>query len=471
VKSLATLMAWGTALLALATAATAQTAPQRPGEIKLGMSTFMTGPASVLGAPAKAAADMWIEDFNAAGGINGTKLSPTWIDEGQGADKFLSEYRRLAQEPGEKLMLSAISSGYCNALAPVAEDLKVINILWECSTEKVLEERRYKYVFRTGPNGTMEMVAAVLHLLKLKPDFKTIAVVNQDYAWGRDSWEIFRNTLLALKPDVKIVAELFPKFGASDFSTEVTRLQALRPDVVLSTAWGGDLDTFLRQASQRGLLKTSQFVLPLADSSLERLGDAVPPGVIVGFVGDGYFADPEFMNDPEARAFVQKFKQRTGAYPNFAVYHMVQALKAATGAYTGAGRQQGPVADHRPARGHAAQARIPRAVAPHTPARRRPGPARAAVRRDGQGRIAAVSDRQATDLLPGRHRGAAGGAEVRRMGEDAEARADQQRPDPPRGQLSPGTRGANRSWIRLSSCWPPSTACRTPACCFSSRWA
>lgn len=332
-KSLATFMAWGMASFMLAAAAIAQPQSQRPAEIKLGMSTFMTGPASVLGAPAKVAADMWIEEFNAAGGVQGAKLVPTWIDEGQGADKFLSEYRRLAQEPGEKLMLSAISSGYCNALAPVAEDLKVINILWECSTEKVLEERRYKYVFRTGPNGTMEMVAAVLHLLKVKPDFKTLAVVNQDYAWGRDSWEIFRNTLLALKPDVKIVAELFPKFGASDFSTEVTRLQALRPDVVLSTAWGGDLDTFLRQASQRGLLKSSQFVLPLADSSLERLGDAVPPGVIVGFVGDGYFADPEFMNDSEARTFVQKFKQRTGAYPNFAVYHMVQALKAATGAY------------------------------------------------------------------------------------------------------------------------------------------
>ncbi|MES2532544.1 MAG: ABC transporter substrate-binding protein [Pseudomonadota bacterium] len=332
-KRLTRILATGLGLLAAVATATSIAQPAKPAELKLGISTFMTGPAAVLGAPAKAAADMWIDDFNAAGGIDGVKLKPTWIDEGQGADKFLSEYRRLAQEPGEKLMLSAISSGYCNALAPVAEDLKVINILWECSTEKVLEERRYKYVFRTGPNGTMEMVAAVLHLLKVKPDFKTIAVVNQDYAWGRDSWEIFRNTLAALRPDVKVVAEMFPKFGAPDFSTEVTRLQALRPDVVLSTAWGGDLDTFLRQASQRGLLKSSQFILPLADSSLERLGNAVPPGVIVGFVGDGYFGDPEFAKDPETAAFVQKFKAKTGAYPNFAVYHMIQALKAATGAY------------------------------------------------------------------------------------------------------------------------------------------
>ncbi len=314
-------------------AAPAVSQPERPAEIKLGMSTFMTGSAAVLGAPAKVAADMWIEDFNAKGGVDGVKLRQTWIDEGQGADKFLTEYRRLAQEPGEKVMVSAISSGYCGALAPVAEDLKVINILWECSSEKVLEGKNYRYVFKTDPNGTMEMVAAVLHLLKVKPDFKTLAVVNQDYAWGRDSWDLFRDALLALKPDVKIVAEMFPKFGAPDFSAEVTRLQALKPDVVLSTAWGGDLDTFLRQASQRGLLKSAQFVLPLADSSLERLGDAVPPGVIVGFVGDGYFADPEFANDPKVRDFVKKFKAKTGFYPDFGVYHMVQALEAITLAY------------------------------------------------------------------------------------------------------------------------------------------
>ena len=98
-KSLVRLATWATALFALATGAFAQT--NRPAEIKLGMSTFMTGPASVLGAPAKAAADMWIDAFNAAGGVDGVKLHPTWIDEGQGADKFLSEYRRLAQEPGE----------------------------------------------------------------------------------------------------------------------------------------------------------------------------------------------------------------------------------------------------------------------------------------------------------------------------------------------------------------------------------
>ncbi len=199
-------------------------------------------------------------------------------------------------------MLASISSGNCNILAPVAEDLKVLNVMWDCGTEKMLETKRYKYVVRTQANATTEMVATVLYLLKMRPDFKTIAVVNQDYAWGRDSWEIFINTLKAFKPDVRVVAEMFPKLGASDFSTEISRLQALKPDVVLTTSWGGDLDTFVRQAGQRGLLKQgSTFVLPLLESSLERLGDAVPEGIIAGARGDHYWAHPETEQRPEAQ--------------------------------------------------------------------------------------------------------------------------------------------------------------------------
>jgi len=305
----------------------------KPAEIKIGITTFLSGPASVFGVPAKAAADLYIEQINAAGGIKGAKLVPVYIDEGVGGDKFLSEYRRVVQEQGVKIMLAAISSGNCNTVAPVAEDLKVLNVMWDCGTEKVLEDKRFRYVVRTQANATTEMVASVLFLLKTKPNFKTIAVVNQDYAYGRDSWELFRNTLLALKPDTKIVAELFPKFGATDFSTEVSRLQVLRPDVILSTSWGGDLDTFMRQAAQRGLTRNAQFILPLAESSLERLGTILPDGVMVGARGDHYFLHPELKDDPKLKNFVQKFKAKTGAYPIYSVYHMVQALDAVVANY------------------------------------------------------------------------------------------------------------------------------------------
>ena len=312
---------------ALALATGAAWAQEKPAELKIGITTFTSGPASVFGVPAKAAAEILIDDINAQGGIGGVKVSATYIDEGIGADKMLTEYRRLVQEQGVRTMLSAISSGNCNAIAPVAEDLKVLNIAWDCGTEKLLESRRYKYVVRTQANATTEMVATVLYLLKMRPNFSTIAVVNQDYAWGRDSWEIFIGTLKALKPDVKVVAEMFPKLGAVDFSTEISRLQALKPDVILNTSWGGDLDTFVRQSAQRGLLGQGPlFVLPLLESSMERLGSVVPAGVIAGARGDHYFLHPDTKDEPKHKAFVDKFRAKTGAYPIYPTYHMAQAL-------------------------------------------------------------------------------------------------------------------------------------------------
>ena len=309
---------------------------EKPVELKVGITAFLSGPASVFGEPAKAAAEMMIESMNAEGGIGGVPIKAYFVDEGAGGEALLSEYRRLVQETEVDAMLASISSGNCNKIAPLAEDLKVLNLLWDCGTQRIFEENDYRYVFRTQANATPEMLASVLYLLKTKPDFKTIAVVNQDYAWGRDSWEIFSTALKAMKPDVEVVAEFFPKFGAPDFSTEISRLQAMKPDVILSTSWGGDLDTFIRQASQRGLTNTSTFVLPLAESSLERLGDALPAGHIVGARGDHYFLHPEKKNDPEFVAFIDAFKENTGAYPIYPVFHMSQALSALKGAYEGA---------------------------------------------------------------------------------------------------------------------------------------
>ncbi|MFV0282639.1 MAG: ABC transporter substrate-binding protein [Castellaniella sp.] len=307
-------------------------AADRPAEIRLGMTTYLSGSASVFGVPAHDGVQIYVDEMNKNGGIGGVPVKLEFIDEGGGSDKLLSEYRRLA-EGGVDGMLASISSGNCLVVAPVAEDLKVVNDLWDCGTQKALEKKTLSYVVRTQANATAEMVAQVIYLIKKHPDFKTLAIVNQDYAWGHDSHDIFLAALKKFKPDVKVVATMFPKFGSSDFSTEISRLQALRPDVILSTSWGGDLDNFVRQASQRNLFRNSTFVLSLAESSLERLGDSLPEGVIIGARGDHYFLHPETRDDSRHKDFVKKFREKTGHYPIYSVYHMIQALEGYKAGY------------------------------------------------------------------------------------------------------------------------------------------
>jgi branched-chain amino acid transport system substrate-binding protein len=323
----------GTAALAVTLLACPAAAQDKPKEIKIGIATFLSGPASVFGVPAKNAAEMIAEDLNKKGGIAGVPVALSFTDEGAGGEALVSNYRRMVQDEKVDVTFAAISSGSCLQIAPLAEDLKMMNFMWDCGASSILEARKYRYVFRSQANGTPEMLAVLVYLLKTKPDFKTIAVINQDYAWGRESWEIFSTALKVMKPDVKIVAELFPKFGAPDFSTEISRLLALKPDVVLTTSWGGDLDTLVRQAGQRGLLQQSAFVLGIGESSIQRLGKDLPEGLIVGARGDHWFLHPEMKGDPAFKAFNEAFKAKTGSWPIYPVYHMQQAFSALQGAY------------------------------------------------------------------------------------------------------------------------------------------
>ena len=223
----------------------------KPAEFKIGVTTFLSGPASVFGVPSRKACEMLVEQINAAGGIAGVPVRPIFVDEGPGTDHLVGEFRRLVQSEDVQVMMSAISSGSCLACTPLATELKKVTILWDCGTQRIFEEAHYDYAFRTQGYGTSEILAPLLYLLKAKPNFRTVAVINQDYAWGRNSWELWKAGMDALKPGVRVVAEMFPRFGSTDFSTEITRLLALRPDVVLSTSWGGELVTLIRQATER----------------------------------------------------------------------------------------------------------------------------------------------------------------------------------------------------------------------------
>ena len=314
-------------------ASSAAFAADKPEAVRIGITAFLSGPASVFGEPAKAAAEILIEDLNEADGIGGVPLEVFWVDEGAGGEALLAEYRRLVGEEDVDAMFASISSGNCNKIAPLAEDLKVLNLMWDCGTQRIFEENDYRYVFRTQGNATPEMLSSAIYLLKTKPDFKTIAVVNQDYAWGRDSWAMFSTALKALKPDIEVVGEFFPKFGSPDFSTEISRLSALRPDVIFSTSWGGDLETFVRQSAQRGLTNSSTYVLPVGEASIQRIGQAIGEGHIIGARGDHYFLRPGVRDDPNFQAFVEEYREKTGDYPIYPTFHISQAIAALAGAY------------------------------------------------------------------------------------------------------------------------------------------
>jgi branched-chain amino acid transport system substrate-binding protein len=299
---------------------------------KLGIVTFLSGPAAEsFGVPASKGAQFVIDELNKGAapapyqkvGFGGMKIDPVVIDENGGATKQVQELRNLYQRDNVDAVIGYIGSGDCLAVAPIAEELKKLLLLFDCGTPRIFEEAKYNYVFRTAAHATMDNVALIRYMKSRNIKMGTFSAINQDYAWGQDSRADFVAAAGQLFPDAKLNADLLPKFGAGQYGTEISALVSAGSDVVYSSLWGGDLQSFLLQSVPRGLSKRSQLVLSAADHVLPPLGEKMPDGVIIGARGAyGLMSQKSPIND----WFFQGYEKVNGVYPVQAAYRVTQSI-------------------------------------------------------------------------------------------------------------------------------------------------
>jgi branched-chain amino acid transport system substrate-binding protein len=322
-------------LLALAAALALPAAVAQP--VRTGIVTFLSGPAAgPFGVPARNAAELMAEMLNngsvpapyATKGFGGNPIELVIIDEAGGPQKQVAEFRNLAQRVD--LVIGYISSGDCLAIAPVAEELKKLTVLFDCGTPRIFEDASYKYVFRTGGTATMDNVSAAMYLLEKHPNIKSIAGINQNYAWGQDSWADFEAAMKALRPTIEVKTSQMTKLMAGQFGAEISTLLASGADVIHSSFWGGDLEGLVLQGAPRGLFSKHVVVLSAGEPAITRLGTKIPEGTIIGARGPfGPFAP----DTPLARWFKSAYQDRYQVAPNYAAYKMATALLGVKAAY------------------------------------------------------------------------------------------------------------------------------------------
>jgi branched-chain amino acid transport system substrate-binding protein len=323
----------------LAVPALAQAPAAEPPPFKLGVVTFLSGAAAgPFGVPARNGAEVLVEALNtgkmpapyATKGFGGRPVQLVFIDEAGGTTKQVSEYRDLVQRQKVDAVIGYISSGDCLAVAPVAEELKKLTVFFDCGTPRIFEDAAYKYVFRTSAHAAMDNVAAALYVTEMLPNVKRIAGINQNYAWGQDSWNDFEAAMKVLKPGVKITTSQMPKLLAGQYGAEISALMGGRPDVIHSSFWGGDLDAFVLQGVPRGALKRSTAVLTCGETATHKLAGQIPDGTIIGARGPhGAYAPDVELN----RWFRTTYQDRFVLYPNYPAYHMAQAILGLKSAY------------------------------------------------------------------------------------------------------------------------------------------
>ncbi len=341
-----------TALFALALLGSPFASAQAP--LRIGVITFLSGPAAgPFGVPAKNASDLLTDALNKGGqipgyekkGFGGRLLEVVYVDEAGGPTKVVTEYRNLVERQNVDLVIGVISSGDCLAVAPVAEEMKKLTVLFDCATNRIFEEASYKYVFRTTTMATQENVAAARYIAENYPDLKSFSGINPNYAWGQDAWSDFTEAMKIIKPQAQIGTIVWPKLGAGQYGTEISAVLGSGGEIVHNGLWGGDLEAYILQAAPRGLLAKMPNIIMTGETVIERMGAQLPDGTILGARGpNGPFAPPTTLN----KWFQKAFKDRFDVAPVYASYHMVTAFLGAKAAFEkaqGANKVQDPTID------------------------------------------------------------------------------------------------------------------------------
>jgi len=322
------------ALTALAAAPAQAQAPAAPAAapVKLGIVTFLTGPAATpFGIPSRNAAEIVIETLNAGkgpapfnkSGLAGAKIEAKYVDEAGSAQNVVTEFRNLVQRDQVDAIVGYVSSGSCLAVTPVAEELKALTVLYDCGTPRIFEEKPRQYVFRVSPHATMDNVAAARYILGKKKNLTTYSGINQNYAWGQDSWRDFAGAMKVLAPKAQADKVLFPKLFAGEYGAEISTLLTSKSDVLHTSFFDGDLEAFIYQEQARGLNKRMPIIMTTGETVVWRLKDKLPDGVIIGGRGpNGVLA----RDTPIRKWFEQIYRDRYNIPPTYPAYQMVQSI-------------------------------------------------------------------------------------------------------------------------------------------------
>jgi branched-chain amino acid transport system substrate-binding protein len=294
-------------VLALSSPASAQS----DNEIKLGIIDIYSGGVAFIAEAIRTGFQIAIDEANAAGGAGGKKFTLVSADMGGSVEKAVTEARRMMLEQGIKYVTVGIHSGAAVAVGNLAKEHKALVVGGFATTKRLTGEAGHRYVARANLS-TVEIGRVIAEYIKDRKDIKKVATIAPDYEYGQHFTADFLTHLKVVRPDIEVVRQEWPKFGAADFAPHVTALQARPVDMVVAGVFGGDLIKFMKASKDFGLFDggTQLFAHGLDLGKLGSMKDLMPKDA-VGTLWYPFYA----LDSAKSKSFEAEINKRMNTYP------------------------------------------------------------------------------------------------------------------------------------------------------------
>jgi len=205
----------------LAAAAFACAGLAQAQDIKLALIAGKSGPLEAYAKQTEIGFMMGLEYLtNGSMTLDGRKIKVIVKDDQNKPDIGKAALAEAFGDDKVDLAIGTTNSGVALAMLPVAEEYKKVLIVVPAVADAITGEKWNRYIFRTGRSSTQDAVAAAATY----PGEVNIATLAQDYAFGRDGIQAYKDALGKINPKAKIVHEEYAPQATTDFTASAQRL-------------------------------------------------------------------------------------------------------------------------------------------------------------------------------------------------------------------------------------------------------
>ncbi len=290
--------------------------------IKIGGIGPLTGGAAVYGLAEQKAAQIAIDEINAAGGVNGAQLELNFQDDECDAEKALNAYNNL-KDWDMQILMGTTTSGCCIAVEDLASTDNMFLLTPSGSAvEAISGDNAFRVCFSDPNQG----LASARYIGENAVATKVAVIYDSSDIYSSGIYEKFAAEA-ANQPFEIVAAESFTADNKTDFNVQLQKAQDAGADLVFLPIYYTEASLILAQADKMGFAPKF-FGCDGLDGILdvENFDTALAEGVMLltPFAADA--------TDEMTQSFVKAYKDAYGETPNqFAAdtYDAVYIIKKA----------------------------------------------------------------------------------------------------------------------------------------------
>ena len=268
--------------------------------VKLGLLNSTSGPMAISEQTVRDSLLLAVDEINADGGIMGKQIDVVEEDGQSEPTVFAEKINKLLTQDEVAAVFGGWTSASRKAMLPVVEGNK--GLLFYPVQYEGLEAS--KNIYYTGATTNQQIIPA-MDFLKSK-GVKTLFLAGSDYVFPRTANKIIKQ--YAKELGIEIVGEEYVPLDSDDWTTQVAKIAAAKPDFVFNTINGSSNVGFIKAYYEAGLGPDNSPIISV--SIAEEEAPAMGEDVTGQFAAWNYF---QSVDSPENATFIKAFQDKYGA--------------------------------------------------------------------------------------------------------------------------------------------------------------